>query len=144
MPIFIAHRGNINGVDKTNENKIDYLKSALSLGHGIECDVCYWNGDFYFGHDEPQEKVAHEILLSSKSFCHAKDLESLVFLNIIGANCFWHDSDKVTYTSKGNMWCYPGVFPNTSNAIWLDLLGIPLPEIVSPFIYGICGDTLRS
>lgn len=139
-PLFIAHRGNYAGIDLDNENKIPYLRNALSLGYGIECDVCFWNGKYYFGHDEPQEPVSEYILLSKKSFCHAKDIQSLEYLNAIGANCFWHENDKMTYTSHGNLWCYPGVFPVTATAIWLDLLGIPLPKTIDQSIFGICGD----
>jgi hypothetical protein len=141
MPIFIAHRGNTNGIELSFENRIDYLGHALSIGYGIECDVCYWKDKYYFGHDAPQEEIDTNILLADNSFCHAKDMQSLLYLNSIGANCFWHESDKMTYTSKGNIWCYPGVFPISKNAVWLDLLGIPLPENIHHTIYGICGDT---
>ena len=53
--------------------------------------------------------------------------------------CFWHDTDTVTLTKDGHIWCYPGNFPRHKRAVWLDLEDIPLPEDTTG-IYGICGD----
>jgi hypothetical protein len=70
---------------------------------------------------------------------HAKNLEALEILMSMRTNCFWHQEDSVTLTSKNYIWCYPGIFVRKKNAIWLDLLGKPLPSNING-IYGVCGD----
>ena len=57
----------------------------------------------------------------------------------LGVNCFFHETDAVTLTSGGQIWCYPGVHPLNENAIWLDLHDKSLPDMRDG-IYGICGD----
>ena len=37
--IFIAHRGNISGIDKEKENSPDYLIKAINLGFDVEVDL---------------------------------------------------------------------------------------------------------
>lgn len=140
MAKFIAHRGNIAG-PTVNENKIEYLQHAYSLGHDVECDLHGFKGKLYLGHDGPTEIADIEFLTKVGVWCHAKNMEALELLNKIGANYFWHQNDSVTLTSKGFVWCYPGNHPHFSNAVWLDLENRPLPNDVSG-IYGICGDFL--
>jgi hypothetical protein len=137
---FIAHRGNWNGINPALENTIDYMKFAYNdKRFDVECDVICHNGKLYFGHDEPQELVDFEFIQSSGVWTHAKNLEALELLIRTDANYFWHQSDALTITRSSHLWCHPGVFPRVKSAIWLDLLGVPLPDDTSG-IYGICGD----
>ena len=135
----ISHRGNINGKNPPYENTLDYLKHAFNIGFDVECDLIEYRGLLYFGHDEPQELADLPFLQSSKVWCHAKDLNALQLLMNMGTNCFWHESDSVTLTSYGFIWCYPGNFPIHKKAVWLDLFNTTLPEDKSN-IYGICTD----
>lgn len=139
---YIAHRGNVNGPNLDHENKIEYLKYASSLGHGLEFDVQCYNNKLYLGHDEPQEKLPLELLRLSDVFVHAKDIESLEKLLKLNCNVFWHQTDKLTITNFGFIWCFPGVFVNSTQAVWLDLHNMDIPENISN-IYGICGDKIN-
>ena len=136
---FIAHKGNITGPNPTQENKIEYIKHAVSQGHGVEFDVRSFNDKLYLGHDEPQEELPLELLRLPDSFVHAKDIDAFEKLLKLNCNVFWHQTDKVTITNKGFIWCYPGIFVQSNLAIWLDLHNKPLPNEVNS-IYGICGD----
>jgi hypothetical protein len=136
----IAHRGNISGINIARENKIDYLQEALDAGYWVECDIQYTDDGLYLGHDEPQEYAPINLMRHSRVICHAKDLDSVILLDRIGAHYFWHESDRITLTSKGYMWCYPGEHINHSKAIWLDLADISLPNDIPASIFGICAD----
>lgn len=137
--IRIAHRGNTNGAVPEMENRISYLAEALLLGFWIECDIQHHDGHYYFGHDDPQEHIDMDIVMHSHTICHAKDMKTMTYLLSIGAHCFFHDVDSATLTSKGMLWCYPGIHPRHEKAIWLDLLDQPLPHDRSR-IFGVCSD----
>ena len=49
--IFIAHRGNINGPDRANENNPLYIQNTLSKGFDVEVDVWYHHGKWLLGHE---------------------------------------------------------------------------------------------
>jgi hypothetical protein len=136
---FIAHRGNWQGPNSADENTFDYLYSAYQRGFDVEIDIRAHNGILYFGHDEPIEKANLNFIQRTGVWCHAKDLDALELLLSMRTNCFWHETDTVTLTSDGNIWCYPGYYPRNKKAVWLDLEDKKLPDDVSG-IYGICGD----
>jgi hypothetical protein len=104
----ISHRGNLNGIEKDNENNPDYINRAISHGYDVEVDVRYESGQFFLGHDFNQFKVKEEFLLNNKLWCHAKTNEALIALDRIKAHYFWHQEDDYTITSKGFFWTYPG------------------------------------
>lgn len=139
MPVFIAHRGNYAGAEPDYENTKDYLREAYSMGFGVECDLQIYDGALYLGHDEPQEPADYEFLAQPFVFCHAKTIETMELLVSSKLHCFWHETDKITLTSQGFMWCYPGVYPVHPKAIWLDLQDVDTPKI-SNNILGVCGD----
>jgi hypothetical protein len=134
----IAHRGNINGPDPLNENTIDYLKYTYEKGFDVECDIIGHNGKLYFGHDVPQEPVDIDFIYNTGVWCHAKNIEALENLSKLNVNYFWHEDDAATITSKGYIWCYPGKFIKSKNAVWLDLFDTELLDYTN--IYGICTD----
>ena len=69
--ILISHRGNVNG--KTNqENKPEYIRSALFQGYDVEIDVWYVDDKFYLGHNFPQYEIEESFLYNAKLWCHAK------------------------------------------------------------------------
>ena len=129
----ISHRGNLNGIEKDNENNPDYINLAISRGYDVEVDVRYESGQFFLGHDFNQFKVEEEFLLNNKLWCHAKTNEALIALDRIKAHYFWHQEDDYTITSKGFFWTYPGkkllkksicVLPERANYDKIDCLGI--------------------
>jgi len=143
--IFIAHRGNIKGAQPTFENRYDYIKHAYSICRGVEIDLQTYKDVLYLGHDEPQERVTHNIwkfMQRPNVFCHAKDLDSIHLLLTYGCNTFYHTDEKIVFTSKGHIWCYPGVYhQDITRSIWLDCHN-PIPENKKLNCYGICGDNM--
>lgn len=110
--ILIAHRGNIVGQNLDRENTPDFINEAIEEGYDVEIDVWVVDGELYLGHDYPETKIEMDWIYSrsSKLWIHCKNLEAVSFMrNRIGLNWFWHQTDKVTLTSKGFLWCYPGV-----------------------------------
>lgn len=142
MVKFIAHRGNTRG-PTDQENQTDYLLAALSKGYMVEADVILYNEKLYLGHDEPQELLSDQLLENPNVIFHAKNLEALTALMDKNLHCFWHQVDRVTITNQGFIWCYPGVHPVHPKAIWLDLHDMPLPKVIDPCIYAVCGDYTR-
>ena len=138
--ILISHRGNINGKNKNRENSIEYISEALNLGFDVEIDVWYKDGEWFLGHDDPENYVVLDFLKNDKLWCHAKNIEALnKMLYYPQIHCFWHQEDDVTLTSRNFIWTYPGK-PLTESSI------VVLPElnskttILPPNIFGVCSD----
>jgi hypothetical protein len=107
--IVIAHRGNTHGPDRINENRQSYLEAAINNGFNVEVDVWFVEGEgFMLGHDAPMYAIDRSFLTEDTVWCHAKNAEALSNLLMIGAHCFWHQSDDRTLTSNGWIWTYPG------------------------------------
>lgn len=107
----IAHRGNISGKNPEKENQIDYITNALNEGYDVEIDIWNDNEKWYLGHDEPMYLFDVYSLMSefSSIWFHCKNFQALEkLLRYVDANCFWHEFDKVTLTSKRYIWAYPG------------------------------------
>jgi len=138
---YIAHRGLIEGPDKEIENRPETIQKALDLGLDVEVDVWLIDDIWYLGHDEPQYKTTIDFISKQNLWVHCKNFNSLSVLinrhkNI---NCFWHENDKYTLTSKGYIWAYPG--QETVNERCIKVL----PELFSTKInendcFGICTD----
>jgi hypothetical protein len=140
---FISHRGNIDKIDKREENNPEKILFCLSLGYDVELDV--WNIDnkFYLGHDEPQYEINKEFLLNNGLWCHAKNLnalESMLKLNKV--NCFWHQTDDFTITSQGHIWTFPDKdLTSASIAVMPEHSHYKIDEL--KLIYGICSDKIE-
>ena len=129
----ISHRGNINGIQKNEENKPEYINRALEKGFDVEIDVRFSNGKFFLGHDFDQYEIDHKFLSNKKIWCHAKTSEALLALHETDAHYFWHQEDDYTITSKGYIWTYPGkklfsksicVLPEKANYKEINCMGI--------------------
>lgn len=148
MKILIAHRGLLNGPDKSIENKPKQILKAIE--EGFDCEIDLWNivenntNKLYLGHDEPQYSINSDFLKHGGLWVHCKNLDALSFLqyNLRQVNYFWHQEDDYTLTSFGYIWAYPGK-PVTKNTIAV------LPEnmsqkyqemIAESNCYGICTD----
>ena len=65
--LFISHRGNINGPNHKEENKIDYILNALNEMYEVEVDLWFKNNKFYLGHDEPQFEISIDFFEKKKN-----------------------------------------------------------------------------
>jgi len=115
--IVIAHRGNLTGPDSKKENTPNQIKLAIKKGFDVEIDLWVLKDKLYLGHDIPQYKISYRFLSDYQNhlWIHCKNIEALLFLKnrnsaFANFNYFWHENDKVTLTSKGILWCYPGTY----------------------------------
>lgn len=110
--IFIAHRGNINGKIPEKENHPDYINAALQEGYDVEIDVWLVGSKLLLGHDGPTYEVDESFLKNEHFWHHAKNMESMHYLNNAKPNylinCFYHQTDDCVLTSGGWIWTYPG------------------------------------
>ena len=107
--MIISHRGNLTGANPDKENHPDYIRTAMNLGYSVELDVWFIDGNYVLGHDKPQYEVDYTFIkYSSHLWCHAKNVEALKELLRVSVQCFWHQDDDYTVTSKGFIWVYPG------------------------------------
>ena len=136
---FISHRGNINGKDINKENKPLYINQALKKGYHVEADVWFKNG-LYLDHDKLQYKINKKFLLNKKLWCHAKNLEALVYLKKIKAIFYWHQKDDFTMISNDYIWTYPG--KKLSNKSICVLPEYKKSKIIKN-ISGICSDYIK-
>ena len=59
--------------------------------------------------DKPDYKIDIQFLNNGKVWAHAKNIDALhQLLKHESVNCFWHQEDDYTITSKGVIWAYPG------------------------------------
>jgi hypothetical protein len=109
--LWIAHRGNIDGPDTANENKIEYIDHVLyTTDYDVEIDISWIGGKLYLGHEEPQEELPTRYLNNKRLWLHCKNSQALLYMNIYGtATYFWHQDDDYTLTSNGKIWVYPGI-----------------------------------
>ena len=139
----ISHRGNINGCNPKLENTPDYIRDAIHLGYDVEVDVWYSNNTFWLGHDNPEYQIGLYFLLENadKLWCHAKNIEAIVEMKKEKTiNCFWHQKDDITLTSKGHIWAYPGKQPiKNSIAVMPEIYNDDLDKCI-----GICSDYISN
>jgi len=137
--LLISHRGNIDGINKSEENKIDYINNAINQGFEVEVDVRAFNNKLYLGHDKPDTSIDNNFLLNKKIWCHAKDFEALIILQKLNCIYFWHEDDDYTLTSNGYIWTYPGKKLNHKSICVLPEL-FTLKDIKCA---GICSDYIK-
>jgi len=108
--LIISHRGNLNGPEKLNENKIFSIITALNSGFDVEIDLWKIGRSLFLGHEAPQHKVILSFLNSNKKnlWIHAKNHEAFLYFFDKGFRVFWHQNDDFALTSKGDIWAYPG------------------------------------
>ena len=145
--ILISHRGNITGPNQSLENSPYYIDKAIVAGFDVEIDVWVVEDQIMLGHDFPQFKVDLEWLKMrvENLWLHCKNIESVIYFSkydtIFGSaipsfNFFWHETDKITLTSKGAIWAYPGNQPiSGSIAVMPELNDDDLSDCL-----GICSD----
>lgn len=141
-PLWILHRGLMNGPDKTLENKESELWKRLQDGWDIEIDLWYKNNVIWLGHDEPTDLLQDKRLLNSnRVWIHCKNIEMLQYMTEQrpGAPFFSHNVDEAVLTSNGYIWCYPG-FQAGIHSIIVMPERVPSIQFDSSTIGGICSD----
>ena len=138
--ILISHRGNIDGRIIEKENTTTYIDDAIKLGYDVEIDVWYINSKFYLGHDKSEYEISYDWIIDrcEKLWVHCKNVECMNILLDTKLNCFWHENDTITLTSKNYIWAYPGKQP-IKNSIAV------LPEINDDDIsqcIGVCSNNV--
>lgn len=138
--IIISHRGNIDGPNKDFENNPIYIEKCNKMGFDVEVDVWLKNNKFYLGHDEPQYEINFEFLKNSNLWCHAKNKDALrSMVKEKEINCFWHQNDDYTLTSKGFIWVYPSIeLINNSVAVMPEIASYEIDDLKK--CYAICTD----
>jgi hypothetical protein len=131
----ISHRGNLEEKKPHLENNITYIQQALDRGFDVEIDVWCMNGEFFLGHDSPTYPVDVEWFHQKSLWCHAKNKEAFEEMLKHNIHCFWHENDKMTLTSNGLLWMYPGNYSYRGVTVWL---GKPTQSI--PEMWGVCTD----
>jgi len=143
--ILISHRGNLDG-ESNYENNPDIIEKVINLGYDVEVDLRLNDGKLYLGHDNPEYLINDNWLLDKKDklWVHCKDLKTIeklscnsIFQNV---NYFFHEEDKLTITSKGFLWVYPGYQPLKNS---IAVLPEKHNEDISSCI-GICSDYIKS
>ena len=136
--ILISHRGNINRIESSEENKPEYIQAALDAGYDVEIDVWNLAGKWFLGHDYPTYPIGTDFLINKKLLCHAKNLPALDFMLKIDTHCFWHQEDHYTLTNKGYILSYPGYSTPGYNTICMKSEYHSLSNIKD--CYAICSD----
>ena len=136
----ISHRANLSGAVKNLENKPEQILYCIELGFDVEIDVWYINKKLFLGHDEPQYEIEFKFLKNKNLWCHAKNYNALeIMINEREINCFWHQNDDYTITSKGFMWCYPNIqLINNAIAVMPENTNYSLIDLQK--CYAICTD----
>jgi hypothetical protein len=136
----IAHRGLINGPDRSIENAPAQIMRSLSMGFECEVDLRIENDEFYLGHDGPEYHTTESFLRKPGLWIHAKNLNALNWLTTTDLNYFWHQEDDFVVTSYKQIWTYPGkeLTPNSVAVMpeWND----PNFENIPTNCFGICSD----
>lgn len=145
----IAHRGNIDGPNPSEENKPEYIERAMLNGYDVEIDIRYdvFNRKLYLGHDESQYHIDWFWLSKYRDFLwiHCKNIEALYEFayGTSGFNYFWHQEDDFTLTSKKCIWTYPGKTYTSRSVIVMPEITMGtknLSDLKAYNCFGICSD----
>tara|TARA_R110000868_G_scaffold124816_1_gene329711 strand:- start:2367 stop:2822 length:456 start_codon:yes stop_codon:yes gene_type:complete len=145
--IIISHRGNINGVNPSKENRPSYIDCAIGLGYQVEIDIRLINNQIWLGHDVPQYKIDYNWIYKRKNelWIHCKNLQAadyfIPFKNNI--NYFCHTNDPVVLTSSGKLWVHDLSLSLGKNTI-IPLLSLhDIESFTAGEVYAICTDYPR-
>jgi len=141
----IAHRGNLSGPDRERENTTDTIRKALEEGFDVELDVRLVNGSWFLGHDSPDYLFDPDLLKDQRIWTHCKNYNALsVLVTEPVVNCFWHQEDDFTLTSRGYIWAYPGKLVEVNNSVSICVMPEWDDMKIPKNIYGICSDFVRN
>ena len=136
--MLISHRGNTDGKNPSEENRVEYIDRTLGEGFEVEIDIRLVDGKLFLGHDEASYEVEMSWLEVRKErlWIHCKNLDALEFFSLTDFNYFWHDTDDYTLTSKGFIWAYPCKNVSQNSIAVLPEICDTMPENCA----GVCSD----
>jgi hypothetical protein len=132
----IAHRANLYGPNIKTENTISSIEECFSKNIDVEIDIWYLD-EYFIGHDISNlQKIDINFLKinSDRLWIHAKNIFAVEKMITNNLHWFWHETDKLTLTSKNKIWCYPGIY--TKDGITVELGERKL----IPSVLGVCTD----
>ena len=151
MPILIAHRGLLNGPNRSMENTINSLEFARAQGYDIEVDLWVVDGQWMLGHDEPAHTISDDQMrtLDRKDiyddhhmWIHAKNIDALYQLRKIRwpGHFFYHQQDDAVLTSTGYFWTQPGRQLTPLSVCVMPELTMSLRSCKDIDVYAFCTD----
>jgi hypothetical protein len=145
---FISHRGNITRANRSLENSVGYILSALN-DYDVEIDVWLKNNCYYLGHDGPSYLIEPEFLKTQinehKFWCHAKNITVFERLISLGVICFFHQNDDITPTIPHHyLWTFPGKELTASSVcVMPEIAGLTPEKLFAHKIAGVCSDQIQ-
>lgn len=136
----IAHRGLINGPNRSLENQPQQIRSSLAAGYDCEIDLWVFDGRLYLGHDGPQYNITRDFLDQAGLWIHAKHIDALDWLLDTDLNYFWHQEDHYTLTSKNFIWAYPGQAVTKRSVQVMPEMADPTLNNIDPNCHAVCSD----
>lgn len=130
----ISHRGNLEGQDKTKENKPSHIKQVIEKGFEVEIDLWYVDNKFYLGHDMPTYVINNDFF-DKNMWIHCKNIGAVEQLKSTKLNWFWHEEDQMTITSLGYIWCFPETYVDKGITVVLGR-----KKKINKKILGVCTD----
>lgn len=139
--IIVAHRGLTEGPCEKTENSPEIINNAINQGFDVEVDIWYIDGDFFFGHDNPQydaNEYMKNIKNPEKYWFHAKNVEAVSKLIDINLRVFYHTDEEIVMTSKQELWSVCGKKHQNSMLVLPEVSGIGVEK--NDNILGVCTD----
>lgn len=142
--IFIAHRGNLDGVFPELENTPKYIDKCLNNAFDCEIDLRMLDGIPHLGHDTPDYPITADWIRERKEFLwiHAKEYGALLWLmdNVPDCKYFCHESDRYTLTSNRYIWSHDLTNPPTDKCIIPLLSKESIESYGHTGFYAVCSD----
>lgn len=143
MKRLIAHRGNVNGPNASDENSPGLILRVINEGYDAEIDLRLCGERLMLGHDTPMYETTFDFLREGADhlWIHCKNYEALDYLSKYTMfNFFFHTNDEYVMTSKGFIFTRPGGQVGSTSVM-------VMPELVDCYIqsdfencYGVCSD----
>lgn len=137
----ISYKDHISKYDgKSTRTK---LATALELGLNVEADVRLFKNELWLGHNQPDYLVPKYFKqYGDRIWWHAKDIPTICYLLEKGVNCFFHNTDECTITSRGILWIYPEkTLVNNCVAVIKGETSYTKEQLLQ--CHGICSDSLK-
>lgn len=144
--ILIAHRGNIDQVVPSLENKPSYIDDAIMAGYDVEIDVRLIDDELYLGHDTPDYKISLDWLLIRQDhlWVHTKNFAALSHLIDKNIRTFYHQKENHTIINNCNLiWSHELSEANEKSIIPLLSMEDIVREPIRKNVYGICSDFVK-
>jgi len=144
--IYIAHRGNIDQVIPSLENKPSYIDGAIVVGYDVEIDVRLIDNKLFLGHDTPDYEISLDWLLTRKDrlWVHTKNFAALSYLIDKDIRTFYHQKENHTIINNCNLiWSHDLSEADSKSIIPLISMEDIARGPVRQDVYGICSDFVK-